>query len=1080
MKKNLLILFSIILGINNIYSQTNWELLNPKPTASTGKDIDFVSANVGYIMTTNELLETSNAGINWVKKQNISSGNDMSFYTTTGFIVGNFGYVLKSIDSGATWNEVATGFSGSFNTVNIIDANNIILSTSNSVVKTSDGGISWESLGIPNAVVKKTFFTSSLIGHAVCNGGKILKTIDGGLSWYITQSSNITPSNYFTVYFITPSIGFATREHDYMYKTTDGGETWVKILGTGQAMYDFHFIDENNGFSVGDLGATYKTTDGGATWDQIFFQSAFISGTTMFGVYFQNSNVGYATGQNGRIIKTTNGGVNWVSHSENYNDLNDLKIFDSGTGFARSGNRYYKTIDFGNNWAYLSTANHFEFCNGVYFVNENIGYSIGSGSSSVSGDVFKTIDGGVTWNHLNISVDEGISSVFFIDANIGFISGGYNQRKVLKTINGGVSWTQVSNLKFGQIQFLDNLVGYGNRVGYSTGRMYKTIDGGDTWNINIEVEEEIKAFHFVDENVGYFVGGQGLAYKTINGGTNYEQLQMPYGWYTNVNFYSKNVGYISDEEGKLYKTENGGLQWQYLTQQYAIKDIELVNDKIYTAGTAGKIYRSDVEFETILLQVNPAQNINNSTVTLTGNATSNGQSISNIQFEYSTNYSFTNTISAVPSTVAANGSFSPIVDLTDLQSNTTYYYRLTGIQNSITKSSQILNFKTLPDFTITTNFPNSLSASSAVLSATLISNENDITNVEFQYGVNATVLNNVISGLPIVVSENTTENITANLNNLQAATQYFYRVKALHQGVEIYGETVSFTTYPAFDIEIYSLDINNTNVTFSAFVNAYDQDISNIMFEYGTVNYENNSTTNPAQVNANSSEFVSTIVTDLDTDTNYHYRLKAMHNGQAIYSEERVFNLSGDIIMTNGTIDEIQANTLKLKGLINSNGAFLTNIYFEYGLTSDFGSSVAGTPSFAYGYNTNLITGSINNILPNQTYYYRLVAINEGTTIYSDIFQYTVGTLSSADFELDNGIVIYPNPVVDFVNIASNGFATIDSIELYNTLGQRVYYESGYRMTNLKVDLSKFTKGLYFIKVNLKNTKAISSKLILN
>ena len=173
MKKNLLILFCIIICINKINSQTNWELLNPKPTANTGKDVEFVTTNIGYIITSNELLETIDAGITWLKKQNISSGNDMSFYNSTGYIVGNNGYVLKSIDNGTSWSQISTGFNSSFNTVNIINEANIILSTSNSIVRPNNGGTTWQSLSIPNSGVNKTFFTNTLIGHAVCYGGTI-------------------------------------------------------------------------------------------------------------------------------------------------------------------------------------------------------------------------------------------------------------------------------------------------------------------------------------------------------------------------------------------------------------------------------------------------------------------------------------------------------------------------------------------------------------------------------------------------------------------------------------------------------------------------------------------------------------------------------------------------------------------------------------------------------------------------------------------------------------------------------------------------------------------------------------------
>ena len=1081
MNKSLLIFFCIIVSVSKIYSQTNWELLNPKPTANTGKGVEFVTNNIGYIITSNELLETVDAGATWTKKQTISSGNDMNFRNTKGYIVGDNGYVLKSIDNGASWKQIAIGFSGNFNTVTIIDDNNIVLSTSNSIIKTNDGGNTWQSITIPNVTVVKTAFTSSLVGHAVCNNGIILKTIDGGQNWYRTKDDSYTsPSGYFTVYFVNENIGFAARQHNEIYKTTDAGETWVKITGTSQAVYDFHFLDESNGFATGDHGGTYKTTDGGNTWSSIFFQSGFVGGTSMYGIYFENNSIGYATGTRGRIIKTIDGGTTWKSQSENYNEFNDIKIFDSGTGFARSRNNYYKTTDFGDSWSFISSVNHFSYCSGFYFVDENVGYSIGGGTNSPSGDVFKTIDGGVTWKQLNIYVDEGLSSVFFINENIGFISGGYNRTKVMKTIDGGINWTQVLNQEFGQIQFVTDLIGYGNRIGYSGGRMYKTIDGGNTWNINIDVDIDINAFDFIDENNGYFVGDQGLIYKTTDGGITWIKLKISSEWYTEIKFYSKNVGYIADKYAKLYKTENGGLNWQYLNQQqYDINAIELINDKIFTAGANGTIYRSDVEYQPIVLNISPAEKVTNASASLTGNATSNGQNISNIQFEYSLDYSFNTIISTTPSTVATNESSNLSINLTNLQSNTTYYYRLTGIQNSNRNSSQILSFKTLPDYEIVTNFTYYYASTTAQISGTIVSNGYDITNVEFQYGTSSDVLGSTLSGIPALVLGNSTTNPAASLTNLEPETTYFYRIKATHKGVDIYGNILSFTTYPEYSIDLYSADSNGSIVTLSAFVKSNNKDITDIVFEYGTLDYENNISANPSQINANSSNDVSATITNLDTNLNYYYRLKAKYNGEVIYSSEKVFNFSGKIIKVNGTIVETP-NAIALKGLINCYGAFLTNIHFEYGITDSFGSTIAGTPNFAYGYNTNLITGLINNPLPNQTYYYRLVATNNGNKIYSDTYQYKTRMLSFADFDLNKEIAIYPNPVTDFINIKSNVSDKFKSIEFYNTLGQRIYCKNVSNISDIKIDVSNFKKGIYVVKIYFENSNIASSKFILN
>lgn len=633
MNKKLFFFFWIILGINKLFSQTGWELLNPKPTVNTGKDIKFISNNIGYIITSNELLKTINAGATWSKKQNISSGNDMSFYNSLGYIVGDNGYVLKTENNGEVWNQISTGFDNeNFNTVNIIDNNNIILSSSNNIIKTNNGGLTWDITNIinyPNGSIVKTTFLSSLVGHAASTNGKILKTIDGGLNWYITSSVNTASSSFLTIYFINENIGFATNKNDEMFKTTNSGETWIKISGTGKKIYDLYFLNDNMGFATGDLGATYKTNDGGNTWSPIFFQSGLVYNTSMYGIFFQNNNIGYATGARGRIIKTEDGGNTWINHSITYNDFRQLQIVNNNIGYVQTGDRFYKTTNFGNSWVPVGSLNlgTSVTSSDFTFVNENLGYA-----TTYGGHIYKTVDGGMTWsilNNGNTIIYEGISSIFFLNENTGFISGGFNQKKVMKTSNGGNSWTQVSDQIFGDIQFVNQMVGYGNRTGNSNGAIYKTTDGGNTWNLSIELaDQSTNSFHFTDVNNGYLIGQGHIAYKTNDGGTSWQQIEVPYGNYTIIKFYSPQIGYIVKDNGSLYKTLDGGSTWTLLTTQYRITSVELANNYVFTAGDNGIIYRSEAQIlatnnkiidEEILIYPNPATDFVNIKINNTKN-----------------------------------------------------------------------------------------------------------------------------------------------------------------------------------------------------------------------------------------------------------------------------------------------------------------------------------------------------------------------------------------------------------------------------------------------------------------------------
>src|SRR5690554_2173053 len=76
----------------------------------------------------------------------------------------------------------------------------------------------------------------------------------------------------------------------------------------------------------------------------------------------------------------------------------------------------------------------------------------------------------------------------------------------------------------------------------------------------------------------------------------------------------------------------------------------------------------------------------------------------------------------------------------------------------------------------------------------------------------------------------------------------------------------------------------------------------------------------------------------------------------------------------------------------------------------------------------------------------------------------------------DNSITIYPNPTNSEVNISSENI--INSIEIYNSLGQRVY-QSVVNSNTKTIDISSFTNGVYILGVNTENG-VIRKKIIKN
>lgn len=83
--------------------------------------------------------------------------------------------------------------------------------------------------------------------------------------------------------------------------------------------------------------------------------------------------------------------------------------------------------------------------------------------------------------------------------------------------------------------------------------------------------------------------------------------------------------------------------------------------------------------------------------------------------------------------------------------------------------------------------------------------------------------------------------------------------------------------------------------------------------------------------------------------------------------------------------------------------------------------------------------------------------------------------LDNISFE-DNSITLYPNPANSEINIQSDN--KINSIEIFNSLGQKVYQEKT-KSKERKIDINSLAKGVYIIGANTEKGY-IKKKLIKN
>lgn len=94
--------------------------------------------------------------------------------------------------------------------------------------------------------------------------------------------------------------------------------------------------------------------------------------------------------------------------------------------------------------------------------------------------------------------------------------------------------------------------------------------------------------------------------------------------------------------------------------------------------------------------------------------------------------------------------------------------------------------------------------------------------------------------------------------------------------------------------------------------------------------------------------------------------------------------------------------------------------------------------------------------------------VDAGNDLYF-IIEYD-GVLGIMDPKKDEGFIIYPNPVDDYINlITSSDIRDITSIQIFNESGKEVFKTNHATSDNiLKIDINNFASGLYIVTVKTK------------
>lgn len=419
-----------------------------------------------------KVLKTTNGGQSFTQYQ---AGSTQDLYTIDIIdslhiaAAGNYGKNVYSNDGGVTWTENQyTALS--INWIQYINRDTgYITIESAQLQKTTNRGQSWFNPGF-NATGEWQFelLTENLparqagLGYGVGAGLTVTKTEDG----YNTGYNLFLNKNWSDVFFINEMKGFfaSAALGEKLYKTEDGGITYVIIENSPEWNYDILFMDSLKGF----LGSNtiYKTTDGGANW---YTTNGAGQATKIF---FISPLIGWAIGGSS-IYKTTDAGENWfVQFTHVSSGFTSIYFIDSLNGWV-SGGRPQKTTNGGISWVEQTNTNIWN-SQDVYFSNQDTGWFIKSPT------FYKTTNGGLSWNVVPEIVGPPYSFHFFPAPLHWLING---SRRYI-TEDGGNTFIDITN---------DVPTGFGSfaavtdKLGYAVGSFGLTLRYDDTSYVPVEL-----------------------------------------------------------------------------------------------------------------------------------------------------------------------------------------------------------------------------------------------------------------------------------------------------------------------------------------------------------------------------------------------------------------------------------------------------------------------------------------------------------------------------------------------------------------------------------------------------------------
>ncbi|MBI3208917.1 MAG: hypothetical protein HYZ37_08445 [Candidatus Solibacter usitatus] len=486
----------------------------------------------------------------------------------------------------------------------------VVAATRNALLFVSrNSGNSWSHLAFPGqlqGVLHALEIDATRVGtwYAGMEGDQtagVYRTMDGGASW--TRLEGMRGKNIWALaIWESDARVIAAGTDEGIYLTTDRGDSWRRISPQGNTELNpvvslaFHPADRNTLYA-GTLRLPWRTQDGGGTWKSIHTGMLDDSDVFSIRVNAKQPDVVFA-GACGGVYRSVDQGGLWArlpTPRDSFRVYNvALDPRQTTTVFAATSAGLLKSSNEGAIWrrvsnhAIKSIAFDPAETSRIYFASTDGGLLV----SRDGGETLAAIN--VGFSNRNLTRMSGARRALYAASIYEPESGG-----VFRSIDLGVTWARAQGTGMPKEENIRHLAASPDNAksvfAAGTSRLYRSVDGGQSWNAATALGPDISALLALPGGV-VLLGLESGLFRSADGGKSWTPLRLSTGSdRVNVLQSSGVAGTTAITASGVFLSDAKGTYWTPcgpLPDGALAYGLALESGAVALAGTSHALFRS--------------------------------------------------------------------------------------------------------------------------------------------------------------------------------------------------------------------------------------------------------------------------------------------------------------------------------------------------------------------------------------------------------------------------------------------------------------------------------------------------------